>query len=92
MSSWEIQGNRSEKEAELVVEVINLSGGYELEKLKLNPQYQRLLQVTNTVCNQLRDYQTNKVSNKCPYNTSNKLYMPRFQDSEYESLCESADF
>lgn len=62
MSSWETEGNRAKNEGKLVVQMINSSGGYGLKELELNPHYQRLLEVTNTVCNRLRNYRSNKVS------------------------------
>lgn len=64
MSSWEKEGARSPNEAELLVQVINLSAGHRLEELNLNPNYQTLMELTNSVCNQLRDYQSNKVSDR----------------------------
>ncbi|KAK7336755.1 hypothetical protein VNO77_17302 [Canavalia gladiata] len=60
LSSWENEGNGSQREAELIVQTINLTAGYWSEELKFNPQFQRLLQVTNRVCYELRSYQSNK--------------------------------
>ncbi|XP_027188128.1 ent-copalyl diphosphate synthase, chloroplastic isoform X2 [Cicer arietinum] len=60
-SSWKNEGNRSQREAELLVQTINLTTGYWSEELQLNPQYQKLLEVTNRVCLSLRNYQNNKV-------------------------------
>ncbi|KAI9119422.1 hypothetical protein K1719_010097 [Acacia pycnantha] len=60
MSSWESQGNISHNEAELMVQVINLSAGHRLEELNSDPHYQTLMELTNSVCNRLRKCQSNK--------------------------------
>ncbi|XP_028762191.1 ent-copalyl diphosphate synthase, chloroplastic-like [Neltuma alba] len=60
MSSWEREGNGSQDEAELMVQVMNLSAGRRLEELRFNPHYQTLMELTNSVCNRLRHYQSNK--------------------------------
>ncbi|KOM48178.1 hypothetical protein LR48_Vigan07g188200 [Vigna angularis] len=60
LSSWQNEGNRLEREAELIVQIINVMVGYWSEELRLNPQYQRLLQTTNRVCHGLRNYQISK--------------------------------
>lgn len=46
------------------MQIINVMAGYWSEELRLNLQYQRLLQTTNRVCHGLRNYQISKVSNK----------------------------
>ncbi|XP_047172764.1 ent-copalyl diphosphate synthase 1-like [Vigna umbellata] len=60
LSSWQNEGNSFEREAELIVQIINVMAGYWSEELRLNPQYQRLLQTTNRVCHGLRSYQISK--------------------------------
>ncbi|CAJ2633133.1 unnamed protein product [Trifolium pratense] len=60
LSSWHDEGNISEREAELLVQIINLTTGYWSEELQFNPQYQKLLEVTNRVCTSLRNCQSNK--------------------------------
>ncbi|KAG2405810.1 Ent-copalyl diphosphate synthase [Vigna angularis] len=60
LSSWQNEGNSLEREAELIVQIINVMAGYWSEELRLNPQYQRLLQTTNRVCHGLRNYQISK--------------------------------
>ncbi|MED6194808.1 Gly-Xaa carboxypeptidase, partial [Stylosanthes scabra] len=57
--SWQNEGN-SEREAELILQTINLMTGCWSQELQLNPHYQELLQVTNKVCHKLRHYQNNK--------------------------------
>jgi len=63
-SSWVNEGNRSKREAELLVEIINLTAGYWSKDVQLNPEYQKLLEVTNRICTGLRNHQSNKVSNE----------------------------
>ncbi|KAK7242997.1 hypothetical protein RIF29_37779 [Crotalaria pallida] len=60
LSSWQNEGNISKTEAELLVQTINLMAGSWSEELQPNPQYQRLLQVTNRICHGLHNYQSNK--------------------------------
>lgn len=61
---WQNEGDKWEGEAELLAKMINLNAGYEpSEELEQNPQYQRLLQLTNGLCHQLRSLQNNQVTN-----------------------------
>ncbi|KAH1070174.1 hypothetical protein GYH30_007333 [Glycine max] len=60
LSSWKNEGTCFGREAELIVQIINVIAGYWSGELHLNPQYQRLLEVTNRVCHELRNYQRNK--------------------------------
>ncbi|TKY62444.1 Ent-copalyl diphosphate synthase [Spatholobus suberectus] len=60
LSSWQNEANSFGREAELIVEIINVMAGYWSEELELNPQYQRLLEVTNRVCHGLCNYQSGK--------------------------------
>ncbi|XP_054780433.1 ent-copalyl diphosphate synthase, chloroplastic-like [Prosopis cineraria] len=69
MSSWEREANRPQNEAELMVQVMNLSAGYRLEELQLNPHYQKLMEVTNSVCNSLRNYQSSKAHGSSHWST-----------------------
>ncbi|GAU23364.1 hypothetical protein TSUD_334110 [Trifolium subterraneum] len=49
LSSWHNEGNRSEREAELLVQIINLTAGYWPEELQSNPQYQKLLEAHTSI-------------------------------------------
>ncbi|XP_027351053.1 ent-copalyl diphosphate synthase, chloroplastic-like [Abrus precatorius] len=60
LSSWQNEGKSTQREAELIVETINLMAGFWSEELQLNPQYHRLLEVANRVCHGLRNYQNDK--------------------------------
>ncbi|XP_054816784.1 ent-copalyl diphosphate synthase 5-like [Prosopis cineraria] len=61
---WQSEGDKWEGEAELLVNMININGGYQLSHdLQLNPQYQRLVQVSNQLCHQLRSLQSTKENN-----------------------------
>lgn len=64
LSSWESGGgDNCEGQAELLVQTINLSAGHWIsEEQMFSPQYQRLLQLTNTLCHTLSCYQKDKVS------------------------------
>ncbi|XP_019426487.1 PREDICTED: ent-copalyl diphosphate synthase, chloroplastic-like isoform X2 [Lupinus angustifolius] len=61
LSSWQSEVDKCEGEAELLVQIINLSGGHWISKEQLfHPQYQRLLQLTNTICHRLHFYHKDK--------------------------------
>ncbi|XP_072062498.1 ent-copalyl diphosphate synthase, chloroplastic isoform X4 [Arachis hypogaea] len=62
--SWQNEGSSSKREAELIVQTINLMAGDWLQELQLNSQYQRLLKATNKVCHKLKDYQSEKGENE----------------------------
>ncbi|KAF7818328.1 ent-copalyl diphosphate synthase, chloroplastic [Senna tora] len=58
LSSWQSGGDKREGLAELLVQIINLSAGNWIsEELVFNPQYQHLLQLTNTICYTLQSHQ-----------------------------------
>ncbi|XP_054816752.1 ent-copalyl diphosphate synthase 5-like [Prosopis cineraria] len=58
---WQSEGDKWEGEAELLVNMININGGGQLfNDLKINPQYERLLQLCNQLCHQLRSLQSTK--------------------------------
>ncbi|MED6162586.1 Gly-Xaa carboxypeptidase, partial [Stylosanthes scabra] len=63
LSSWQSEGSSSKREAELIVQTIDLMAGDWSEELQLNSQYQELLKATNRVCHNLRNYQNNKSIN-----------------------------
>ncbi|XP_054814368.1 ent-copalyl diphosphate synthase 5-like [Prosopis cineraria] len=61
---WQNEGDKWEGEAELLVNMININGGCQLSHdLQLNPQYQRLVQVSNQLCHQLHSLQSTKENN-----------------------------
>ncbi|KAK4285654.1 hypothetical protein QN277_002323 [Acacia crassicarpa] len=62
---WQSEGDEWEGEAELLVNIICINASYQLshEDLKLNPHYQRLVQVTNKLCHLLRSLQSTKKNN-----------------------------
>ncbi|XP_012568797.1 ent-copalyl diphosphate synthase, chloroplastic-like isoform X1 [Cicer arietinum] len=64
LSSWQIEGDNCEGEAELLVQIINLSAGHWISEEQIfNPQYKHLLQLTNSICHKLRCYQKDKELN-----------------------------
>ncbi|KAJ1433078.1 Terpenoid cyclases/protein prenyltransferase alpha-alpha toroid [Sesbania bispinosa] len=81
LSSWQNEGNSSLREAELLIQIINLMAGYWSEELQLNPQYQRLMEVTNRVCYGLLNYQSNKAHD----NGHDSLYTNSITTPEIES-------
>ncbi|KAK7242998.1 hypothetical protein RIF29_37780 [Crotalaria pallida] len=61
LSNWQSEVDKCHGQAELLVQIINLSSGNKiLEEQLLYPQYQRLLQLTNTICYRLQCYQKDK--------------------------------
>ncbi|XP_028799729.1 ent-copalyl diphosphate synthase, chloroplastic-like [Neltuma alba] len=61
---WQSEGDKWEGETELLVNMINLNAGYQLpHHLQINPQYQRLVQLSNQICHQLRSLQSNQENN-----------------------------
>ncbi|KAK8635912.1 hypothetical protein V6N13_004625 [Hibiscus sabdariffa] len=63
MLKWVDEGDRHHGVAELVVQTIILtSGSWSMEELLSHPQYERLSDLTNTVCHLLCYYQKQKVS------------------------------
>lgn len=87
LSSWQSEGDMCQGQAELLVQIINLSAGHWIsEELLFNPQYQRLVQLTNTVCHRLRCYQKDKEleSDTCGTNIS-KITKPE-AESEMQEL------
>ncbi|XVF72401.1 hypothetical protein PTKIN_Ptkin12aG0118500 [Pterospermum kingtungense] len=65
MLIWVEEGDRHQGVAELVVQTINLSSGrWSMEEMLSHPKYERLSNLTNTVCYQLCQYQDQKVRDK----------------------------
>ncbi|XP_028799677.1 copal-8-ol diphosphate hydratase, chloroplastic [Neltuma alba] len=61
---WQSEGDKWEGEAELLVNMININAGYQLpHHLQINPQYQRLVQLSNQICHQLSSLPTTKEKN-----------------------------
>ncbi|CAI8614208.1 unnamed protein product [Vicia faba] len=60
-SSWCSKGLRSPGDAELLVQIINLTSGNWSEDLELDPQYQKLLEATKRVCISIHNYESNWV-------------------------------
>ncbi|KAL5053459.1 hypothetical protein RYX36_034141 [Vicia faba] len=60
-SSWSSKGLSSPEDAELLVQIINLTSGNWSEDLELDPQYQKLLEATKRVCISLHNYESNLV-------------------------------
>ncbi|KAL1351503.1 ent-copalyl diphosphate synthase, chloroplastic [Arachis hypogaea] len=75
LSSWQLEGNNCEGKAGLLVHIINLSGGHwnSEEELSFNPQYQHLLQLTNSVCHKLYSFQKDKENEPGRYNGKHKI-------------------
>ncbi|XP_054815070.1 ent-copalyl diphosphate synthase, chloroplastic-like isoform X2 [Prosopis cineraria] len=62
LSSWPSGGDKRGGQAELLVQIINLSAGHRISgELLFNHQYQHLLQLTNTVCYRLRYHQKDQI-------------------------------
>ncbi|RDY13966.1 hypothetical protein CR513_01029, partial [Mucuna pruriens] len=90
LSSWQNEGNSFEREAEVIVQIINLMSGYWSEELLLNPEYERLLQVTNRVCHGLRNYQSTK-DNLCTTSTTTPQIESDMQQLVQLALQNSSD-
>ncbi|KAE9590442.1 putative ent-copalyl diphosphate synthase [Lupinus albus] len=86
LSSWQNEGSSSKREAELLVQIINLMAGSWSEELHLNPQFQTLMQVTNKIFHGLRNYQSNKAHESGRANLSTtSITMPEIE-SEMQEL------
>lgn len=59
---WLGEGDKWEGEAELLVNMIHINGGYQVSHgLQLNPQYQKLVKISNHVCHLLCSLKSTKV-------------------------------
>ncbi|XP_028762173.1 ent-copalyl diphosphate synthase, chloroplastic [Neltuma alba] len=77
LSSWHGGGDNREGQAELLVQIINLSAGHRISEEPLfDHQYQHLLHLTNTVCYRLRCHQKDKVSDRVSIMPQDKCYFP----------------
>ncbi|KAK7336757.1 hypothetical protein VNO77_17304 [Canavalia gladiata] len=82
LSSWEREGDKCEGQAELLAQIINLSAGHGIsEEQMFDPHYQRLLQLSNTVCHRLGCFQKDKELGS----GSNGTYVNGITSSEAES-------
>nr|KYP70695.1 hypothetical protein KK1_009923 [Cajanus cajan] len=82
LSSWECEGDKCEGQGELLVQIINLcAGNWISEDQVLDPQYQSLLQLTNTVCCTLHCLQKDKELE----NGGNGTYVNSITTEEVES-------
>ncbi|XP_054814945.1 ent-copalyl diphosphate synthase 1-like isoform X2 [Prosopis cineraria] len=62
LSGSQSEGDEWEGEAELLVKMINLNGGFEISQdIEVNPIHQRLVQLSNELCLQLTSLQENKI-------------------------------
>ncbi|KAG4913159.1 hypothetical protein AAZX31_19G142900 [Glycine max] len=76
LSSWHREGDKCEGQAELLAQIINLCDGHWIsEDQVFDPQYQSLLQLTNTLCNRLRCHQKDKEleSGNCGTNVNSMI-------------------
>lgn len=65
LSSWHEEGDKCEGQGELLAQIINLCGGHWIsEDQMFDPQYETLLQLTNSLCHTLYCHQKDKVSDK----------------------------
>ncbi|WJX75264.1 Gly-Xaa carboxypeptidase [Trifolium repens] len=86
LSSWQIEGDKCEGEAELLVQIINLNADHWISKDQIfNPQYKHLLQLTNTICHKLRCYQKDKELKSSCLNTQENI-MTLEADSKMQEL------
>ncbi|KAK7396372.1 hypothetical protein VNO78_17330 [Psophocarpus tetragonolobus] len=61
LSNWHQEGDKYEGQAELLAQIINLCAGHWIsEDQVFDPQYETLLQLTNTVCHKLRFHRNEK--------------------------------
>ncbi|XP_029126812.1 ent-copalyl diphosphate synthase, chloroplastic isoform X2 [Cajanus cajan] len=88
LSSWQNEGNSFGREAELIVKITNGIAGHWSEELELNPQYQRLMEVTNRVCQGLRNYQSSKAHDSGKDNLSTTSVTTPQIESDMQELVE----
>ncbi|XP_047178780.1 ent-copalyl diphosphate synthase, chloroplastic [Vigna umbellata] len=63
LSSWHEEGDKCEGQGELLAQIINLCGGHWIsEDQMFDPQYETLLQLTNSLCHTLYCHQKDKES------------------------------
>ncbi|KAK8614654.1 hypothetical protein V6N13_068451 [Hibiscus sabdariffa] len=88
MLKWVEEGDRHQGVAEVVVQTIILtSGSWSMEELLSHPQYERLSDLTNTVCHQLCHYQKQKVhDNGCFKNTDTEQMRTQKIESAMQEL------
>ncbi|XP_039008736.1 copal-8-ol diphosphate hydratase, chloroplastic-like [Hibiscus syriacus] len=88
MLKWVEEGDRHQGVAELVVQTIILKSGCQsMEELLSHPQYERLVDLTSTVCHQLCHYIKQKVhDNKCFDNTDTEHMRTQKIESSMQEL------
>lgn len=88
LSSWQNEGDKCEGEAELLVEIINLSAGHWISEDQIfNPQYKHLLQLTNSICHKLHCYQKDKELKSSSSNLRENIIIPE-AESKMQELVE----
>ncbi|KAJ6709031.1 ENT-COPALYL DIPHOSPHATE SYNTHASE CHLOROPLASTIC [Salix koriyanagi] len=90
--SWELEGDRRQGEAELLVQTISLAAGYLVseELLAHHPQYEQLADLTNRICYQLGHYKKNKVHDNGSYSTitssTDRITTPQIESDMQELM------
>ncbi|GMJ01143.1 GA REQUIRING 1, ARABIDOPSIS THALIANA ENT-COPALYL DIPHOSPHATE SYNTHETASE 1 [Hibiscus trionum] len=90
MLKWVEEGDRHQGVAELMVQTIILtSGSWSMEELLSHPHYERLSDLTNTVCHQLCHCQKQKVhDNGCFNNTDTEQMKAQKIESAMQELAQ----
>ncbi|MED6106811.1 Gly-Xaa carboxypeptidase [Stylosanthes scabra] len=86
LSSWQIEGDKCEGKAELLVQIINLSGGRRWIS-EDEQSYQCLLQLTNSICHKLYYFRKDKDNETGRYNGKHNITTPEIE-SEMRELAQ----
>ncbi|MED6194806.1 Gly-Xaa carboxypeptidase [Stylosanthes scabra] len=86
LSSWQIEVDKCKGKAELLVQIINLSRGHCISdhEQNFNPQYQRLFQLINSVCQRLYSFQKDKDNETGRYNGKHNITTPEIESEMTE--------
>ncbi|XP_021897961.1 ent-copalyl diphosphate synthase, chloroplastic [Carica papaya] len=85
---WQEEGDGHKEEAELLVQIINLSAGhYVSEELLSHPQYKQLSTITNQLCHKLGRYRSQKVQDYyCSYDNNTDIVERTVIEHEMQQL------